>query len=91
MTWKVCHLRLPVQLRGNLWHGFNFWIRCMRYFAVAIGQASGTDGMAGPFDRTAARRAGLRLCLFICGECPANPNILFALLGGACSTLDADD
>lgn len=29
MTWKICHLRPPVQLKVNLGHGFNSWIRCM--------------------------------------------------------------
>jgi hypothetical protein len=29
MTWKLWHLRPPVQLRVNLGHGLNSWIRCM--------------------------------------------------------------
>jgi hypothetical protein len=61
------------------------------YLAAATCQSPGTGGMAGSFDKTAARWAGLRLCPFICGDCPANLNILFALPGGACSNPDADD
>jgi hypothetical protein len=29
MTWKIWHLRSPVQLKVNLGHGLNTWIRCM--------------------------------------------------------------
>jgi hypothetical protein len=29
MTWKLWSLRPPVQLRVNLGHGLNSWIRCM--------------------------------------------------------------
>jgi hypothetical protein len=29
MTWRIWHLRSAVQLRVNLGHGLNSWIRCM--------------------------------------------------------------